>query len=125
MVCSRQILPVSEVTLSQKKIENREFITIRDEFDDTKATSFEKDSYDFKPLQSLIIKDGEVVLVRKPIQQRREYYLHNLGSLNETQKRLINPHYYKVDISDDLYDLKNNLINSLVKEIKDFYDTKQ
>ena len=108
-----------------KKIENRESITIRDEFDDTKTTTFTEDSYDFKPLQSLIIKDGEVIFTRKPIQQRREYYIHNLGSLNETQKRLINPHYYKVDISDDLYDLKNNLINSLVKEIKDNNDNHQ
>src|SRR3989339_2137892 len=63
-----------------RKIEQREAITLRDERDDTKVTTFKKDSYDFKPLQSLIIKDGEVVLVRKPIQQRREYYLHNLGS---------------------------------------------
>ena len=47
-------------------------------------------------------------------------YLSNLASLNETEKRLINPHYYKVDISDELYDLKMGLINNIIKEIKEF-----
>jgi nicotinate phosphoribosyltransferase len=29
-------------------------------------------------------------------------------------KRLLNPHTYKVDLSDELYDLKKNLIRSIV-----------
>lgn len=37
---------------------------------------------------------------------------------NETEKRLLNPHYYKVDISDGLFDLKMGLINNLIEEIK-------
>ena len=38
---------------------------------------------------------------------------------NETEKRLLNPHFYKVDISDSLYDLKMKLINSIIAEIKE------
>ena len=34
-----------------------------------------------------------------------------------SERRLINPHYYKVDISDDLYNLKMGIINRLVQEI--------
>ena len=100
-------------------IERRDEITIRDEYDDTKVTTFSEKSYDFRILQNPIIENGKVVLQNPPVKERREYYLKNIASLNDTQKRLINPHFYKVDISDELYDLKNNLINSLVKEIKE------
>ena len=37
-----------------------------------------------------------------------------------SERRLINPHYYKVDISDDLYNLKMGIINRIVTEIKQF-----
>ncbi|MBR3302816.1 MAG: hypothetical protein IKI67_01340, partial [Bacteroidales bacterium] len=43
--------------------------------------------------------------------------LSNLQGFNPTERRLINPHTYKVDISDQLYDLKMGLINNLIKEI--------
>ncbi len=37
-----------------------------------------------------------------------------------SERRLINPHYYKVDISDDLYNLKMTIIDRLVNEINSF-----
>ena len=37
-----------------------------------------------------------------------------------SERRLINPHYYKVDISDDLSAKKLEIINRLVKEINEF-----
>ena len=102
------------------KIENREAITIRDEHDDTKITTFKEQSYDYKPLQSLVMEGGVKLHEEKPVQEKRNYYLSNLNSLNETEKRIINPHFYKVDISDDLFDLKEKLIDSLVNEIRNF-----
>ena len=66
------------------------------------------------------MKDGKVILEDIPIQEKRNYYVDNLAHLDDTQKRLINPHYYKVDISDDLYDLKERLITNIVREIDTF-----
>jgi nicotinate phosphoribosyltransferase len=43
-----------------------------------------------------------------------------LMHFSPSERRLINPHYYKVDISDDLYNLKMGIINRIVKEIKEF-----
>ncbi len=103
-----------------KKIEDLKAFTIRDEFDDTKVTSFEAQTYEFKILQHKIVADGRSILPNTPLHKTRSYFLENLDSLNSTQKRLINPHFYKVDISDDLYNLKNNLINNLIKEIKNY-----
>lgn len=108
-----------------KKIEEGDCFTIRDEYDNTKITTFQKGSYEYRILQSKIMERGKRCYDFCHVSDRREYYLKNLGSLNETQRRLINPHYYKTDISDDLYDLKNRLIDSLIKEIKDYYDKEQ
>ena len=52
------------------------------------------------------------------LNKKREYFLSNLKCFNETERRLINPHIYKVDISNELYDLKMKLINKLIEEIE-------
>ncbi|MBR4805763.1 MAG: hypothetical protein IK042_04625, partial [Bacteroidales bacterium] len=39
------------------------------------------------------------------------------------ERRLINPHIYKVDISDELYDLKMKLINNLIREIEELKES--
>lgn len=106
------------------KIENHEDITIRDEFDNTKTTTFKAGSYIYRALQQPQIIDGKLIEKPYDIKRSRGFYEQNLASLNPTEKRIINPHYYKVDISDDLYDLKNNMINSLIKEIKTFDEPK-
>ena len=100
-------------------IENNREITIQAEFDDTLTKTFAAGSYQWRAMQELVIKDGEIIYTDLDITQKREYYLKNLSYFNETETRIINPHYYKVDISNDLYDLKKRLINNLVKEIKE------
>lgn len=102
-----------------KRIESCAELPIQSEFDETQSKVFPAGSYGWKILQEQVIKDGEILYKDSPIPLKREYYLSNLASLNETEKRLINPHYYKVDISDELYDLKMGLINNIIKEIKE------
>lgn len=50
-------------------------------------------------------------------QEKRERYLYELSRMNPTERRIINPHYHKVDISDDLYDLKMKLIYTIKEEL--------
>ena len=52
--------------------------------------------------------------------EKKAYYDDTLKHFSPSEKRLINPHYYKVDISDSLYDLKMGIINRLVSEINNF-----
>lgn len=98
-------------------IEKGEEITICAENDETKVTTFTTGSYTYKPLQELCYDNGEIFIDPRTIFEKREYYLSNLASFNETQVRIINPHYYKDDISDDLYDQKMMLINRLIQQI--------
>lgn len=102
------------------KIENGEELTIRSEFDNTKTTHFSKGEYSFRVLQIQVMKNGVPIAPKIAVNESKKYYIDNLSHLNPTEKRIINPHYYKVDISDDLYNLKNKIINSLIKEIKEY-----
>ncbi|NCC46700.1 MAG: nicotinate phosphoribosyltransferase [Bacteroidia bacterium] len=101
-----------------RQIETNQTISLRAEFDDTKSTTFPANTYQHQVLQSKVISKGEIIQDTRSLKERRDYYLENLDAFNPTQTRLINPHFYKVDISDNLYDLKNKLINSLIEEIK-------
>lgn len=103
-------------SLSQD-IENHRAITLRDERDRFKTLNFNEGKYSYRKLQEQIVKDGEIIYQDSTIQEKQAYYLDNLSHLDDSQKRLINPHYYKCDISDALYDLKNSLIDNLVREI--------
>jgi nicotinate phosphoribosyltransferase len=101
-----------------RQIETNQTISLRAEFDDTKSTTFPANTYQHQVLQSKVISKGEIIQDTRSLKERRDYYLENLDAFNPTQTRLINPHFYKVDISDNLYDLKNKLITSLIEEIK-------
>ncbi len=108
---------------TSKKIENAEELHIQNEFDETQRKKFAKGSYTFQKLQIQTMKDGKICYEDEPVQQKRERYLKNLSCFNETERRLINPHVYKVDISDELYDLKMKLINNLMREIEELKES--
>ena len=100
-----------------KTIESGAELYIVDEADETKYTIFPAGSYTWKKLQELSFENGHIIEDTRTIYEKRDYYKSNLASFNDTQTRIINPHYYKVDISDDLYDLKMRLINRLIHQI--------
>ena len=72
------------------------------------------------PSQLQSIKAGERIAPYYSLLQKRQFYKDNLHHFSPAERRLINPHYYKVDISDALYDCKMSIIGKLVKEIEQF-----
>ena len=104
---------------TSRRIENCEELYLQDEYDETKNRTYPAGSYKWKVLQEQVMKNGEVVASERSLDEKRAYYKDNLNHLNETERRIINPHYYKVDISDELYDLKLRLINNIIGEIKE------
>ena len=97
-----------------------EAITVRDEYDEFKTMSFKAGSYTAYPLQVKVIENGNPVAVRHTLPEKKAYFDATLASFSPAERRLINPHYYKVDISDDLYDCKMRIIEGLVQEIRSF-----
>lgn len=94
--------------------------TIRDEYDRYKNKTFFAGSYEITPLQENVMLDGRETLVRRLLSDKKQYFNETLAAFDASEKRLINPHYYKVDISDDLYDTKMRILNRLNKEIEEF-----
>ena len=66
------------------------------------------------------MKDGQRCGQSYSLQEKKAYYQHNLNCLSQSERRLINPHFYKVDISEELLQEKMHIIERLVKEIEDF-----
>lgn len=99
-------------------IENGEELYIQAEFDETRNRTYPAGSYKWKVLQEKVIENGKIIYKDTDLIAKQKYYFDNLAHLNETEKRIINPHFYKVDISDQLYDLKMKLINNIINEIK-------
>lgn len=103
-----------------RKIENNEEFTVCDEYDRYKSKTFEQGEYVALPLQHKVMENGKRCVPFHSLQEKKAYYDYTLRHFSPSERRLINPHYYKVDISDDLYNLKMGIINRIVKEIKDF-----
>ena len=103
-----------------KKIESGDEFTITDEYDRYKFKTFNQNEYSFYPLQTPVILNGEKCVKDRSLEEKKNYYKETLSRFSPSERRLINPHYYKVDISDELYNMKMHIINKLVEEINNF-----
>ena len=64
-----------------------------------------------KKLQVQLFKNGECVYNLPAVQEIREYCKEQLSLIWDEVKRFENPHEYYVDLSQKLWDIKNNLLN--------------
>ena len=103
-----------------RKIENGEEFTVCDEFDRYKSKTFAAGEYQAFTLQKKVIENGVNIAPTYTLAEKKAFCHDALMHFSPSERRLINPHYYKVDISDDLYNLKMGIINRIVKEIKEF-----
>ena len=105
---------------TSRKIENEEEFTIFAEDDRFKHKTFEKGSYTWRPLQQLVIKDGKKVAPVHSLAEKKAFYEDTLAHFSPSERRLINPHYYKVDISEELYEKKIGILEELNRQISGF-----
>jgi nicotinate phosphoribosyltransferase len=69
---------------------------------------------EIEPLMEDIILDGKIIYESPSIEQMRAKRLADLERLDHGVKRLVNPHIYHVSLSDKLWQLKQDLIDSLL-----------
>jgi nicotinate phosphoribosyltransferase len=73
--------------------------------------SFTLEEYgSLRPLLSVKVKDGKTACAFPPLPEVQARACRELDMLDDTYKRLINPHVYKVSLSDTLNELKSRLI---------------
>lgn len=69
-------------------------------------------NYIVKPLQEQIFKDGKLIYNCPTLKESSIYAKKQLSSIWDEVKRLRNPQKYYVDISQKLFDLKQEMLNS-------------
>lgn len=95
-------------------------LTTYAEDDKTKRTTFKRDSYDIYALQTIVMLNGEVVKYELPsIEASRTYHVTRKALFDPSQLRLVNPHLYKNNISDQLYNLKSSMIYKIKDAIEE------
>ena len=70
-------------------------------------------NYYARPLLKRIFKDGECVYKTPSTAEIREYCDNQLDTLWDELKRFENPHKYYVDLSQKLWEIKNNLLRQV------------
>lgn len=106
-------------TLS-RRIESGETFTIYDEQDRYKYKIFQAGEYSWRALQHQVIRNGGICAGSHTLTEKKAFYNNVLSHFSPSERRLINPHYYKVDISDDLLNTKLEILDTLNKEIEAF-----
>lgn len=71
------------------------------------------DNYELRTLQVEVIKDGKLVYNLPTLDEIKKYTQKELESFWDEYKRLDRPHLYKVDLSDDLYELKREMLERI------------
>ena len=69
--------------------------------------------YTVKTLQIDVIKNGKLVYELPKLKQIKEYAKKEIESFWDEYKRLDSPHLYKVDLSDELFELKRRMLVEL------------
>lgn len=88
-------------------------LTIFHPVDTWKKMTFEPGSYKIRELVTTVMEDGELVNALPTLAEISEYAKREKESFWDEYKRLDRPQYYKVDLSDGLYELKKNMINKI------------
>jgi nicotinate phosphoribosyltransferase len=73
-----------------------------------KKVTFE--NYYVRKLHVDVIKDGKLVYNMPSIKEIKAYAKEELNSFWDEYKRLDSPHFFKVDLSDELYELKRSML---------------
>ncbi len=68
-------------------------------------------NYYVKPLQEKIFENGKLIYTTPSLREIAQYTNMQLNTLWEEVKRIENPHKYFVDISQELWELKNKMLN--------------
>lgn len=69
--------------------------------------------YTLRMLQVDVIKDGKLVYDLPSLKEIKAYAKKELESFWDEYKRLDRPHVYKVDLSDELYELKTKMLKEI------------
>ncbi|MFP4198935.1 MAG: nicotinate phosphoribosyltransferase [Halanaerobium sp.] len=98
------------IALKDEKISADRDLVLFDARDTWKTTTLKKGNYGLRDMMEPIFENGKLVYDSPSVAEIKKYAEKEKESLSAEYKRLINPHIMKVDLSDELYNLKQKLI---------------
>ncbi len=96
------------IALKGESIDTTKPLTIFHPIETWKKTTFE--DYGVRELHVCVFERGKQVYEVPSLKETIEFAKKSKGEFYEEHKRLVNPHSYKVDLSDKLYDLRKELM---------------
>lgn len=99
------------IALDDEKPEAGQDFVFYHPFSDTDLFRLKHTSYSaFEPLLKKVMEDGKVCVPERRLSEIRDSVKANLQRLHRSYRRFINPHIYKVSLSESLKSLKRSLI---------------
>ncbi len=102
------------IMLEEEEIDTGKPLTIFDPVDTWKKMTLR--NYSVRELLVPVFKNGQCIYKSPDLPDIQAYAKSELDTLWEEYKRLTNPHVFKVDLSQKLYDLKQNLLRQYSAE---------
>ena len=104
------------ICLADEKPKEMDKLSLRHPMSSAKFRNLDRNEISkMEPLLIDIIKDGKIVYDFPSIEELRNQRKSDLEKLDSGVKRLINPHYYHVSLSQKLWDLKEEMIKKTKK----------
>lgn len=99
------------IALEHEQYDERKPLTIFDPVNTWKSLTLT--NYTIRPLHVSVFKDGKRVYSPPTLKQIKEYHTHEMETFWDQYKRILNPHIYKVDLSDELWMLKQSMLKGV------------
>jgi nicotinate phosphoribosyltransferase len=100
------------IALAGEKFSEENPLMLFDPISTWKKTYLQAGEYTIRELLVPIFKDGECVYTSPKVMDIREYCQQELSTLWDETRRLVNPHKVYVDLSNELWHLKNQLLDN-------------
>ena len=105
------------ICLVGEEFDTRNSLLLFDPLETWKKTMLAPDSYTMRELMIPIFLDGRCVYQSPKVMDIQAYCKKELDTLWDESKRLINPHTVHVDLSNELWHTKNQLLDSFHRKI--------
>ena len=104
------------IALADEKLDNTQDLTIFDPIATWKRMTLKAYEFTVRELMQPVFTNGECVYPSYTVAEIREYAKKERDTLWDEHIRLVRPHVMPVDLSQNLYDLKQNMIAKLRSE---------
>jgi len=101
------------IALADEQLDNTQDLTIFDPIATWKRMTLKAGEFTVRELMQPVFTNGECVYPTYTVTEIREYAKKERDTLWDEHKRLVRPHVMPVDLSQNLYDLKQNMIAKL------------